>query len=83
MFNPKILSIVPTEQGALARVQRHALAGGDIIERDFSCSCDVLIEGLIKWKQGEVIQNALPFLGPSEREFFLTGLSDEEWPKEN
>lgn len=32
------------------------------------------------WKiKGELIQNAFPTLNASEREFIMTGISDEEW----
>jgi hypothetical protein len=31
------------------------------------------------WKNGELIQNAMPNLTPAEREFIKTGITDEEW----
>lgn len=31
------------------------------------------------WQSGTVIQRAMPHLTPSEREFLITGASDEEW----
>ena len=31
------------------------------------------------WKQGELIQNAMPNLTPDEREFIKTGITKEEW----
>jgi hypothetical protein len=36
-------------------------------------------EQLKAYKDGELIQNAFPNLTPDEREFFLTGISPEEW----
>lgn len=37
-------------------------------------------EELMYWeKSGTTIQSALPNLSPSEREFLLTGSTDEEW----
>lgn len=37
-------------------------------------------QGWYEWTQeGESIQNAFPFLQPSEREFLMTGILDDEW----
>lgn len=31
------------------------------------------------WKGGALIQDAMPMLTPSEREFIMTGITDDEW----
>jgi len=31
------------------------------------------------WQGGTVIQVAMPHLDPGEREFVMTGITDEEW----
>lgn len=31
------------------------------------------------WEAGVVIQRAMPRLSPSEREFVMTGITDDEW----
>jgi len=31
------------------------------------------------WQNGMLIQNALPYLTPDEREFLMTGITKEEW----
>jgi hypothetical protein len=31
------------------------------------------------WYNGTVIQNAMPHLSVSDREFIMTGVTDEEW----
>jgi uncharacterized protein (DUF779 family) len=31
------------------------------------------------WKGGVLIQQAMPDLSPAEREFIMTGTTDEEW----
>lgn len=31
------------------------------------------------WKNGELIQNAMPQLSAQQREFFITGTTQEEW----
>jgi hypothetical protein len=33
-----------------------------------------------KWKNGEFIQTAFPYLTPSEREALITGICDDCWP---
>lgn len=32
-----------------------------------------------RWTQGMFVQDAFPTLAPSEREFFMTGLTPAEW----
>ncbi len=36
-------------------------------------------EQLQAWENGMLIQNAMPFLTPDEREFIMTGITAEEW----
>lgn len=37
-------------------------------------------EDLRKWQQGDVlIQDAMPYLTPGEREFLITGYTEEDW----
>lgn len=36
-------------------------------------------EALDQWKNGALIQRVAPHLSPSDREFILTGLDDDEW----
>ena len=33
-----------------------------------------------KWKNGGLIQTAVPYLTPSEREALITGICDDCWP---
>lgn len=33
------------------------------------------------WHGGMLIQDAMPRLTPSEREFIKTGITDDEWPE--
>ena len=33
----------------------------------------------LAWKQGELIQNALPYLSADEREFIKTGITPSDW----
>jgi hypothetical protein len=40
---------------------------------------DVTLEEYASWRNGELIQNAMPRLGADEREFIKTGVTAEEW----
>lgn len=40
---------------------------------------NVTEEQFNRWKGGELIQNVMPHLTASEREFLMTGITDEEW----
>ena len=37
------------------------------------------IQDINSWKDGMLIQNALPYLTSEEREFLITGATPEEW----
>ena len=45
---------------------------------------DILVteDQLARWQAGELIQNAMPNLSASDREFIMTGITDEEWDQE-
>lgn len=36
---------------------------------------------LKEWTDGKLIQNIMPDLDKSQREFLMTGMTDEEWDK--
>ena len=40
---------------------------------------DVSAEQLAAWEGGMIIQDAMPHLSQSDREFIMTGTTDEEW----
>jgi hypothetical protein len=33
----------------------------------------------LRWQEGTLIQEALPYLTPDQREFLMTGITEEEW----
>ena len=39
----------------------------------------VTIQQLQDWKDGALIQDAMPNLTPEQREFILSGITPEEW----
>lgn len=36
-------------------------------------------EQLDRWRNGTLIQNAMPNIAPEHREFIMTGITNEEW----
>lgn len=44
-----------------------------------SRNIDVTEEQIACWQSGEHIQKAMPNLSPSDREFIVTGITDQEW----
>jgi hypothetical protein len=42
---------------------------------------DVVEDDYIRWKEGELIQNALPYLKAGERELLISGTCDSCWDK--
>lgn len=39
----------------------------------------VTYEQLIRWKEGELIQDVMSNISPSDREFIMSGITDDEW----
>jgi len=65
-------------EGYRTRVQlldMHKQEKERILDADF----DSMSDGFDLYHRGYLIQDAFPFLTNSEREFILTGLTDEEW----
>lgn len=40
---------------------------------------DITEDQFLRWKGGELIQVAMPNITPAEREFLMTGATQEEW----
>lgn len=40
---------------------------------------DVTQEQLERWHDGELIQNVMPHLTVNEREFIISGMTEDEW----
>lgn len=43
---------------------------------------NVTPEQLDLWQRGELIKRAMPNVSADEREFIMTGITPEEWPRE-
>ncbi len=51
-----------------------------IISRKISTrNINVTLEQMKAWENGMLIQDAMPNISASEREFIITGITDEEW----
>ena len=60
-------------------IERKSVISGIVRQRDL----DVTLEQIARWQGGELIQNVFPRLSPSDREFIVTGTTDEEWEQLN
>ena len=57
------------------RIVRTSMLSGNTNIREIN----VTEEQISAWEGGELIQNAMPNLSASDREFIKTGITDEEW----
>lgn len=82
-MNDKQATIIePTGRVLTIEPEDHGTRITDItLERDIwtRAPFSQVLDGINRWLEGALIQNALPFFTPTEREFLLTGMTDEEW----
>lgn len=57
------------------KITRTSIMSGTIRSRDF----DITPEQWSAYERGDLIQRAFPHLSDADREFILTGITDEEW----
>lgn len=57
------------------KITRKSLISGEERTRDLSISEDQLAA----YNAGKLVQDAFPQLSDSDREFFVSGITDEEW----
>ena len=60
-------------------IERKSILSGIVRQRDL----DVTADQLARWQCGELIQNLMPHLSVSDREFIVTGTTDDEWEQLN
>jgi hypothetical protein len=61
------------------QITRTSMLSGKVHVREV----DVTQEQLRRWRAtGELIQDVMPHLSDSDREFLMTGCTDEEWDAE-
>lgn len=56
-------------------IERRSLVSGVLRTLDLPITEDQIE----MWENGALVQDAFPNLTPSQREFILTGITDEEW----
>lgn len=39
----------------------------------------ITLEQIENWRKGQLIQNAMPNLSAADREFIISGITDDEW----
>ena len=57
---------------------RKSMLSGVTRSRDI----DVSVEEYDRWRSGVLIQRAMPHLSDVDREFIMTGITEEEWNAE-
>jgi hypothetical protein len=57
---------------------RKSMLSGAVRTRDI----DVTEEEYDRWRSGMLIQRAMPHLSDVDREFIMTGITEEEWNAE-
>ena len=57
------------------KITRKSILTGIIRTREI----DVTVEQVEAWKMGALIQDAMPHLSVSDREFIVNGITDAEW----
>lgn len=56
-------------------VQRKSVVSG----KEHQMDLPITAEQIVAYQKGTLVQHAFPNLTPAEREFFLTGVTAEEW----
>jgi hypothetical protein len=55
------------------------VARSDLTGNISAMDIDVTQEQINEWEGGSLIQDVMPDLTPDEREFIMTGITQEEW----
>lgn len=56
-------------------LKRQSILSGNVNEMDIPVTHDQLAQ----WMAGSLIQNVMPHLTASQREFVMTGITPDEW----
>jgi len=56
-------------------IERKSMISGKTTYREL----DITQEQLDEWKEGAFIQDVFPYLSIGDREFIMTGITEEEW----
>jgi hypothetical protein len=56
-------------------VKRVSMLSGNTTEREL----DITVKQIRDYERGTLLQDAFPILSADDREFFKTGITEEEW----
>ena len=56
-------------------IERKSMISGKTTYREL----DITQEQLDQWEEGAFIQDVFPYLSIGDREFIMTGITEEEW----
>jgi len=70
-FNPNL-------KGFTMRIERQSVLTGKTHVMDLP----ITMHQYLSWREGMLIQDAMPHLSPEQREFLMTGIIPEEWDAE-
>jgi len=61
-------------------MEKHVIAKKSILSgKEHSLEMTFDMADYVKWQTGALIQNAMPYLTLDEREFLISGITEEEW----
>lgn len=78
MFNAKFVNAERISDTETSVTMTHFMSGENVT-RVLPTEHDHFLRQFQQWKRGQLIQNAFSELDASDREFLMTGMSDEEW----
>ena len=63
-------------------VSNQSMLTGHFKVQEWDVPFDTFNEGYKEWQAGKYIQDAMPFLSCGQREFVMSGITEEEWEAE-
>jgi hypothetical protein len=63
------------------QVTRKSPYTGNLNTIELPLTAEQFEAAFVRWKKGELVQNAFPTLTPDQREFLMTGYTKEDWDK--
>lgn len=50
-----------------------------VTKRENTMDLPITEEQLKRWRSGELVQNVFPHLTPDQREFMMSGMTNDDW----
>ena len=80
MIMPKI-TLIEMSDGTCKIKADSTESGGDVKYLHVNASQYDMLNGMLEYKKGKLIQSCFPFLSADEREFILSGLTPDEYER--